>query len=398
MGAKMRVLFTTLPGFGHWHPLILFAAALRAAGHEVAFATTPAACAAIDALGFRCFPAGSDETATEARVRRERMASLGSESPTWVLPNLFAGAWAADRLPGLLTICASWQPTLLVRENMEFAGCIAAERLGLPHATVQVAAWRPQTHPLIVAPLNRLRDSVGLPPDHDLTMLHRYLLIVPAPPSYQDAAAPLPATAHAVRHVAFDRSGLESLPAWVNDLPDRPAVYATMGTVFNQVPGILEAILAGLREEPITLIMTTGRDQDPGTFGRQPPHVHIERYVPQSLLFPHCDVVVNHGGTGTVRSALSHGLPMVLIPVSADQPDNARRCADLGVGRVIDPEDRSPGAIQDAVRTVLTDPSYHQNAVRLRDESAALPGMDHAVDLLVRLGVDRQLLVSSPPG
>ena len=326
------------------------------------------------------------------------MAILGSESPAWALPNLFAGAWAADRLPDLISICSAWHPALLVREDMEFAGCIAAERLALPHAAVQVAAWRPQIHPLIDAPLNRLRDSVGLPPDPDLAMLHRYLLVIPGPPSYQDAATPLPTTAHAVRHVAFDRSGAETLPAWVNDLPDRPVVYATMGTVFNQVPGILEAILAGLREEPITLIMTTGRNQDPVTFGSQPPHVHIERYVPQSLLFAHCDVVVNHGGTGTVRSALSHGLPMVIIPVSADQPDNARRCADLGVGRTIAPGDRSSGAIRDAVRTVLGDPSYRIQAERLRDESAALPGLDHAVELSERLAVDHQPLLSATPG
>ena len=106
-----------------------------------------------------------------------------------------------------------------------------------------------------------------------------------------------------------------------------------MGTVFNQVPGILEAILEGLRDEPITLIMTTGRDQDPAAFGPQPPNVHLERYVPQSLLFPRCDLVVTHGGSGTVMTALDHGLPMVIVPVSADQPDNARRCEQLGVAK-----------------------------------------------------------------
>ena len=139
----MRVLFTTLPGAGHWHPLVPFAEALQRAGHEVAFATTPTAGAAIAALGFRCFPAGADESAEEGRARRERLMALGTDSPRWALPNLFAGAWAARRLPDLLDVCAAWQPTLLVREDMEYAGCIAAERCGLPHAAVQVTAWRP---------------------------------------------------------------------------------------------------------------------------------------------------------------------------------------------------------------------------------------------------------------
>ena len=92
----MRVLFSTLPASGHWHPLVPFAAALRAAGHEVAFATASERCAAIAALGFRCFPAGTEETAEEAQERRDRLAVLGTESAAWVWPNLFAGRWAGS--------------------------------------------------------------------------------------------------------------------------------------------------------------------------------------------------------------------------------------------------------------------------------------------------------------
>jgi UDP:flavonoid glycosyltransferase YjiC (YdhE family) len=390
----MRVLFTTLPGSGHWQPLIPFANALQQVGHEVAFATTPSACAVISALGFRCFSAGKDETVEEGQARRAKMAAMGAESPPWAIPNLFAGIWAADRLPDLVSVCQDWKPAVLVREDMEFAGCIAAEQCGLPHATIQVTARRPWIHPLLVAPLNRLRESVGLPPDPDLAMLHRFLLIVPGPPSYQDGAFPLPPTARAVRHVAFDRSGEEELPPWVHNLGDHPVVYATMGTVFNQVPGLLAAILDGLRDEPITLIVTTGRNQDPADFGPQPPHVHIERYVPQSLLFPHCDLVVTHGGSGTVMTALGHGLPMVIVPVSADQPDNAQRCEQLGVARVIPPDNRSPEGFRNAVRDVLSDPRYRQTAERLREEMEQLHRPEHTVGWLERLAAEKQPLVT----
>ncbi len=392
----MRVLLTTNPQSGHWQPLVPFAEALRAAGHEVAFAGTPVACAAISALGFDCFPAGADETAEDAQARRERQATHPGTDVSVASANLFAGVRAKRRLPDLLAICAAWRPAILVRENLEFTGCIAAERQGLPHAVVQVTAWRPWFHPRLVAPLNRLRRSVGLPPDPDLTMLYRYLLLSPVPPSYQDPSAPLPPTAHAVRHVAFDRSGAESLPAWVGELPDRPVVYATMGTAFNRVGSILETIIAGLHEEPIALIATTGRDQDPTAFGPQPPHVHLERYVPQSLLFPRCDLVVTHGGTGTVMTALNHGLPLVIVPVFADQPDNARRCEQLGVAKVIAPDERTPEAFRDAVRTILQDPSFRRNAEGLREEMRALPGLEQAVALLERLAAERQPLLAAP--
>ena len=393
----MRVLFTTNPQSGHWHPLVPFAEALRAAGHEIVFATTPTACTAIRALGFHCLPAGADETADEVQARREWMAALpGKEASAWVWPNRFAGTWAADRLPDLLAICQGWEPAIVVRENMEFAGCIAAEVHGLPHATVQVTAWRPQFHPLIAPPLNHLRQNLGLPPDSNLAMLYRYLLIVPAPPTYFDSASPLPATAHAVRHVAFDRSGEERLPAWLDDLPDRPVVYATMGTAFNRVEGILEVIVEALRDEPATLVVTTGRDQDPAGFGSQPPNVHLECYVPQSLLFPYCDLVLTHGGSGTVMTALSHGLPMVIVPVSADQPENALRCEQIGVARVVPPDNRTPDAFRKAVRDVLQNPGYRSNAERLREEMARLPGPARVVGWLERLATEQRPLLASP--
>jgi UDP:flavonoid glycosyltransferase YjiC (YdhE family) len=392
----MRVLFTTNPQTGHWQPLIPFADALRATGHEVAFAATPTACAAISALEYPCFLAGADETAEEAQDRRQRMAAHWADASAWVWPTVFAGTWAVRRLPDLLAICEEWRPAVLVRENTEFAGCIAAERRGLPHAAVQVTAWRPWFHPLIAEPLNHLRESVDLPPDPVQSMLYRFLLIVPAPPGFHDPAHPLPATAHAVRHVAFDRSGEEHLPAWLNDLPDRPVVYATMGTAFNRVESILEAIVAGLREEPITLIVTTGRDQDPDDFGPQPPNVHLERYVPQSLLFPHCDLVVTHGGSGTVLTALGHGLPMVIVPVSADQPDNARRCEQIGVAQVIPADNRTPEMMRDAVREVLGDPRYRSIAQRLREEMERLPGPEHVVGWLERLAAEQQPLLVTP--
>ena len=158
---------------------------------------------------------------------------------------------------------------------------------------------------------------------------------------------------------------------------------------------MFQAILDGLRDEPINLILTIGRDQDPDQFGRQPDNVHIERYIPQNLLFPHCDLVITHAGFSTVTEALTHGLPLVPIPLDADQPLNAERCAALGVAEVIEHDRRTPAAIRSAVRTVLNDPSYRRNAEQIRHDIAQLPGPEHAASLLERLAADKQTLLSS---
>src|SRR5688500_7535798 len=334
----MRVLLTNQPGLGHWHPLVPLAQALEAAGHEVAFATAPTFCPTVEANGFRCFSVGAAETDEELRQLRAHQATMPPEERAgfmWV--KSFAGVRADRSLPDMLALARTWKPDIIVRDLTEFSGCIVAERLGLPHASVQLAAYRPEFHRLITDPLNRLRESVGLPPETNHEMLHRYLMLSPRHPDFQDRDSPLPPTAHTVRHISFNASAEEHLPDWVADLPERPTVYATLGTVFNDSTAIFAAILEGLRDEPINLILTVGRNINPTTFGPQPPNVHIERYIPQSLLLPHCDLVITHGGSGTVMDTLSHGLPMVVIPIAADQPPNAKSCARLGTARVTEP-------------------------------------------------------------
>jgi UDP:flavonoid glycosyltransferase YjiC (YdhE family) len=356
---------------------------------------TPTGCVSLATSGFTCFPIGTDESDEEIAARRARMAGFSPEQSAMAFwSQIFPEDRAGRVLPDLVDLVRAWRPHLIVREFLEFASCVAAELVGIPHAAVQVAAWRPRFHPLLARPLAHLRRSVGLAPDPDLLMPYRYLFLATSPPSFYESSAPLPATAHSLRPVIFDQSGNERLPEWFDRLPDRPTVYATMGTVVNKVPSILEAIVSGLQDEPLTLILTTGRDRDPAEFGPQPPNMHIERYIPQSLLFPHCDLVVTHGGTGTMMAALSHGLPMVIVPVRADQPDNARRCAELGVARSIPPTDRNAEVIRAVVREVLTNPGYRANATRLRDEIRGMPGPDYRVTLLEQLASERNPLAT----
>lgn len=396
----MRVLFTTQVGAGHWRPLGPFARALEAAGHEIAFATTPFGCTVLAKHGFRSFPAGIDDW-RERTGRDERDASriLEPAQAESVWPEVFVNIRAARAIPDLLAICKEWPPDLVVREMTEFGGCVVAERLGLPHAAVQVGAFRPDLQQAIVAPLDRQRAAIGLPRDPELAMLYRYLLLSPVPPSFQEPGRPSPPTAHAVRWESFDLGDPQddTLPDWVDRPVARPTVYATLGTAYNRTPGIFAAILEGLRHEPIEIIVTLGPGLDPADYGPQPQHIHLARYIPQSVLMPHCDLVITHGGYGSVMTTLRHGLPLVVIPIAADMHDNARRCDALGLARVIDPHRRTPGAIRAAVREVLQTPDFRQNAARMQAEMLALPGPAQAVPLLERLAADRQPIVNASP-
>lgn len=175
---------------------------------------------------------------------------------------------------------------------------------------------------------------------------------------------------------------------------DRPTVYATLGTGFNGMVDIPSAMIEALRDEPVNLIVTVGRNGDPDWFRPQPSNVHVERYVPQSLLFPYCDLVVSHTDWSTTIGALTRGLPLVCVPISADQPENASRCAALGLGKVVSSAERTPEAIRAAAREVLTNPSYRLRAHQLRDENEAAPGLGYAVELLECLAAERRPIVA----
>jgi UDP:flavonoid glycosyltransferase YjiC (YdhE family) len=127
--------------------------------------------------------------------------------------------------------------------------------------------------------------------------------------------------------------------------------------------------------------VTVGPEQNPAQFGPQPGHVQIAQYIPQSRLLPRCALVITHGGFSTVLGALGEGVPMVIVPISADQPLLARRCAALGVARVV---------AREAVRDLLGDPAYRERAGAIRREIAALPGPAHAVGLLERLAGEQR--------
>src|SRR6266568_7200855 len=112
----MRVLFTTLPGAGPFHPLVPLAQALVQAGHEVAFTTSPSYCATIEAVGFRCFAAGydwlvSDREPAYAHVR-EKLADKESFSP---FIDVYTDFLPSSMAPDLFRIAGSWRPDVVVR-------------------------------------------------------------------------------------------------------------------------------------------------------------------------------------------------------------------------------------------------------------------------------------------
>jgi UDP:flavonoid glycosyltransferase YjiC (YdhE family) len=363
-------------------------------GHTVAFGTAEGYANEVESFGFQSLAVGVEyaewmEQAHEAwstmmeERPRERIAAYGER--------VFGGAVARRLIEELPRVLSQWPADIIVHEDTAFGAAVAAEQVGIPHARFMVLATGP-CHPVYdrnEGTIAKLRAFAGLGPDSADATLHRHLLLYPFPRSLLAPDSRVPATLRAIRPSLPALKGTEQLPSWLRELgtKTRPVVYATLGTMFNQ-PGndpVFADLLAALADEDVDAVVTIGKDRQASEFGSLPGHVRIAQYVPLAALMPYLDLVVSHGGSGTVIAALGHGLPQVILPLGADQPENAERVAALGAGIVVNTTERSPDRIRAAVRAALSDPAYRRSARRIASEITKLPDVDHAVLLLERV-------------
>jgi MGT family glycosyltransferase len=389
----MRALFTCQPGLGHFLPLTPIAHALAEAGHDVTFGAPAMFRATVEAHGFRWVPSGVGNDDPEvAALRAQHSALRGFVQQQFIYEHIFGGVTARRAVPDLLALAETWRPDLVVHDSSEFGGVVAAELLDIPHAQVEVHATgsRPDTMQMVYGPLQRLRAEHGLAERPIQDMIDEYLVLTPFPASLTAASSPVAPTNHYLRVLPND--GPDRLPAWIDQVGLRPLVYVSLGTVWAVRHGreIFSTVLEGLRDIDAEVVLSVGNDLDPAVLGPQPANVHVERFLPLGALLDRCSLVFFHGGSGTLGHAVAHGLPMVILALGADQPENSERCSALGVSRSIEPEHLSARSVGDVVLDVLETPSYRQNAACLRREFDRLPGIEMAVALLERLAREKR--------
>ena len=399
----MKILFTTHPAAGHLHPMVPVARALVQAGHEVVFATSRRFVERVRALGFRAIEAGFDWLESEGPVTFPEMATLDfPDINRFFMQQLFTDRLARPMVDDLLRFIRSEAPALVVRETWEFAGAIAAERAGIPHAVISAGLnfdiWR---H-MVIETVSALRCDYDLPPDPELRFLERHLVLDHVPTSLQYPQLAQPATRQAVGKVFFD-SDSAAHDAALRTL-DAPLVYVTAGTVFNRMPGYFRTIVEALAEEQVRVIVTTGMSgADAADIGvpKLPSNVSLARYIPQSQLLQRSALMISHGGFNTVLGAVNHGVPLITIPIAADQGQNGLRTAATGCGVCLPFHDRvatfplcqdlaeaplfSVDSLRDATRLVLRDQSFAIKSHALQLEALAMPGPMAAVRAMERL-------------
>jgi UDP:flavonoid glycosyltransferase YjiC (YdhE family) len=380
----MRVLFAFVGGQGHFDPLVPLARAASRAGHAITLASRPSMVPVVEARGFTAIALGPD--VTEPNTITPLLAYDAAREER-VLHDGFARHTALHRAEDLIHVCEGGRPDLIVADEVDYGALIAAERVGVPYATVIVlAAGGFARGDVLVEPINEVRAHLGLDLDPELRMLERHLVLAPEPPTFRDPAFPLGPRTLWLRPAVLEVEMVANATPWAVDPVGRPRVYVTLGTIFNMESGdlfarLLEAV-SGLDAE---VLFTVGRHLELSDLGAVPPHVRLESFVPQQSVLAGADLVISHGGSGTVIGALAFGVPQIVLPMGGDQPHNARRCEALGVGRALDSVHATAREIGTAVEEVLADRSYRQRSEVIRREAAQLPPAARGVEALEQL-------------
>ena len=382
----MRVLFTSLRMTSHFLPLVPFLQACQRRGHEVAVAAPAELAERVASLGASFFPFGHPGDARLGPLWAKLRTIPEAERARVVIGEVFAGASAAAALPGLEETVARFAPSIIVRESQEYAAVVVGGKLGIPHVRVAITAASRDAELLSYALpfLETHREKIGAPSDPTGARIADEPALTLFPEAF---GAPEFGHAEFLRFRA-PRAEAPPLPSWWPSGAGDPFVYVTLGTVaggMDAVRDMYRAVLVALEGLPLRVLFTVGAELALEGLGAVPPNVHVERFVPQDGVLPHARAVLCHGGSGTVLGVLAAGVPMVVVPMFADQPYNAERVAAVGAGLALPQNDARPEAIREALMRVLEEGSFRHAAQAIAAEIATLPLVDSAGLALERL-------------
>jgi len=238
-----------------------------------------------------------------------------------------------------------------------------------------------------LAPLNAARGALGLSPLTEVFEQFQRLprTLVLAPREFDFVPRHLPAS---VRYVGAQLDDPAWLGPWSNPWPDaarEPLVVASLGSTYQRQEETFEAIVDAIGRLPVRGLATLGPIEPP----RMTPasHVRIVASAPHATVLPQAAVAVCHGGLNTVLKALSHGVPLLVMPFGRDQRDNAARVVASGAGLTL-PSSASASAISRAVQRLLDESQFRDRARRMAAIIARDSQQDRAVEEMEGLALN----------
>jgi len=372
-GRKLRLLVAAFGDPGHAFPAIALARALRGRGHVVVVETWERWRVAVEGLGLGFAAAEEYRVFPPPRIDGD-------------------GPSAADAALALGPLLEDLRPDAVVSDILTLAPALAAERAGCRWATLIphvypahepgmpffAFGWMPPRTPLgrglwrAALPvletglrqgrreLNEARERVGLAPvDRFHGGISPELALVATFPQLEYPRR-WPEHVRVTGPMSFE------LPYPDVELPGGAGPLILIAPSTSQDPDcrLLRVALDGLADEPVRVIGTTNRHQPPVPLD-VPANAMVVDWISYTQAMGSADLVICHGGHGTVARALAAGVPVLSCPAIGDMAENAARVQWAGAGLAVPWRLSTPGAFRSAVRRLLTDPAYAERAGEL---------------------------------
>jgi UDP:flavonoid glycosyltransferase YjiC (YdhE family) len=300
---------------------------------------------------------------------------------------LFGRLATAAMLPAMNRVITRWKPDIVLRDPCEYASAVIANRLGIPTAQIAIGLADVEWASIDIAAPALEAHRPGL--THELRVAP-YVTRFPAsldPSLFPDTRR--------FREVA---PRVVPLPDWWNG-SRAPLVYVSFGTVLGHMSIAAETYrvaLAAVTGIDVRVLLTVGHRFDLSQLGELPSNVHVEPWVDQADVFAEAEVVVCHGGSGTTFGALAAGVPVVIVPLFADQFANSLKVAEAEAGLALNTHAHTDGgqrplsradavSIADAITTVRGNSSFRQHAQRIAAEMAHAPTADDLLNELTTI-------------
>lgn len=428
----LRVVLTNIGTMGDVHPLIALALELTRRGHEPVLAVPEVFRERVRPLGIR-FHAVRPDIDPQNRELAARIYEP-KQGTEYGLRRFLFPRLRESYEDLLAAVNGPRRADLLVTGELNYAAPLVAEKTGIPWASAVLApisffsVYDPPALPMyewLSAVYGRVpgmgRGVNGLAraisrkwPEPILTLRRELGLAAGANPLFEGKHSPLlvlalfhrllgqrqrdwPAMTVQTGFCFHDAdSGMRALPEEMErflEAGPAPVVF-TLGSAAVMTAGSFFSVAAEACERMgRRAILLVGPDERNRPQRALPESICVAEYAPHSLLFPRAAAVVHQGGVGTVAQCLRAGVPMLIVPWSHDQPDNASRMVRLGVARSLKRSKLNADRLAQGLTELLEDSGYAAAARSARQAMAGecADGCGAACDAMEKLVAARRI-------
>ncbi|TQK62009.1 MGT family glycosyltransferase [Brevibacillus sp. AG162] len=398
-----RVLYVTIPAEGHVNPTLGLVKQLVGNGEEVVYMCS-------EEYRDRLAQTGAQFRAYQ--LDEQVFRDLGFNPTEFKHPLHFTDFMLRGiiepRIPEILRQIQNESFDYLIFDSLfGWGGAILGEKLGIPTicSVTNLAFAEPLSKIVEVFDASDAVDvdalyervtqtaqsiarvcNVAVPAIEDITRQYGDMKIVFTSREFQPDADKLDGSYIFTGPSITSRPDAPSFPFEKLRSPHDKVVYISMGSILTKDVELYKLCFEAFQDIPAQFVLSCGKDTELESLGDNiPPNFIVEPYVPQLEVLQQADAFITHAGMNSTSEALYFHVPLVMIPLSSDQPIVAKRVEELGAGIMLDRGQLTPTALKDALLKVLNESTYKERAIQVGDSLRNAGGYQEAARRIMSL-------------